>query len=160
MKTALTTIGSRGDIQLYIALGIGLRQNGHTVTILTHPWAKQIVNSYGLEHIPVGKDIDINFSARQFVENSSNNLKGFRFALNFIYDNLKDCHKDLLAKLKDFDLVIGHGIVGEAEAEILGKPFVTVSIAPMGLSKEYWKSGNIIKEVGVFLSDKITGLLS
>ncbi len=116
------------------------------------------MNLYGLAHIPIGKDIDINFSARQFVENSSNNLKGFKFALNFIYDNLRDCHKDLLVQLKDFDLVIGHGIVGEAEAEILGKPFVTVSIAPMGLSKEYWKSGNMIKELGVFLFDKITGL--
>jgi len=159
MKIALTTIGSRGDIQPYIALGIELQNNGHSVTILTHPWAKQIVNFYGLAHISVGDDIDINYSAKQFVENSSNNFKGLKFALTFIYENLRNCHKDILSALKDFDLVIGHGIVGEAEAEILNKPFIQVSIAPMGLPKEYWKSKNIIKEFSVYLLDKIMGAI-
>jgi sterol 3beta-glucosyltransferase len=40
MKIALTTIGSRGDIQPYIALGIELQKQGHSVVIKTHPWAK------------------------------------------------------------------------------------------------------------------------
>lgn len=155
MKIALTTIGSRGDIQPYIALGVELQRNGYSVTILTHPWARRIVNSYGLTHISVGDDIDINYSAKQFVENSTNNLKGFRFALNFIFDILRNCHKDLLSALKNFDLVIGHGIVGKAEADILYKPFITISIAPMGLQKEYWKSKNIVREFGLFLSDKV-----
>ncbi len=159
MRIALTTIGSRGDIQLYIALGIELQKNGHSVTIITHPWAKQIVSLYGISHISVGDDIDINYSAKQFVENSSNNLQGFKFALNFIYDTLRNCHKDFLSALKDFDIVIGHGIVGEVEAEILNKPFIQVSIAPMGLPKEYWKSKNIIKEFSVYLSDKIKGAI-
>jgi sterol 3beta-glucosyltransferase len=159
MKIALTTIGSRGDIQPYIALGLELQRNGHSVTILTHPWAKEIVNYYGLSHTSVGDDVDINYSAKQFVENSSNMLKGFRFALNFIFENLRNCHKDYLSALKNYDLIIGHGIVGEVEAEILGKPFITVSIAPMGLPKEYWKSRNFLKELSVFLSDKIMGAI-
>ena len=159
MKIALTTIGSRGDIQPYIALGIELQRSGHSVTILTHPWAKQIVNFYGLTHISVGDDIDINYTAKQFVENSSSNLKAFKFALNFIFDNLKRCHTDFLSALKNFDLIIGHGIVGETEADILCKPFITVSIAPMGLQKEYWKSKNIIKELVLFLSDKLMGAI-
>lgn len=159
MKIALTTIGSRGDIQPYIALGTELQKNGHSVAILTHPWAARIVNFYGLSHIPVGDDIDINHSARQFVENTGTHLKGFQFALNFIFENLRNCHGDLLQALKNFDLVIGHGIVGEAEADILDKPFITVSIAPMGLKKEYWKSNNILKELGIFLSGKIMGAI-
>ena len=159
MKIALTTIGSRGDIQPYIALGVELQKNGHFVAILTHPWAKQIVNFYGLTHVSVGDDIDINYSAKQFVENSSDILKGFKFALNFIYDTLRNCHKDFSSALKDFDLIIGHGIVGEAEAEILGKPFITVSIAPLGLPKEYWKTKNIFRELSQFLSDKLLGAI-
>jgi hypothetical protein len=59
------------------------------------------VNYYGLTHISVGDDIDINYSAKQFVENSSNTLKGFKFALNFIFDNLRNCHKDYLSALKN-----------------------------------------------------------
>jgi sterol 3beta-glucosyltransferase len=159
MKIALTTIGSRGDIQPSIALGIELQKRGHHTAILTHPWAKQVVNFYGLTHIPVGDDIDINDTARQFVENSSNNLKGFRFALNFIFSRLRNCHKDFLAGIKDFDMVIGHGIVGKAEADMLEKPFVTVSIETMGLEKEYWKTRNFIRETALFLSDKLLGAL-
>jgi sterol 3beta-glucosyltransferase len=157
MNIALTTIGSRGDIQPYIALGIRLQNSGHFVAVLTHPWAKRTVNRYGLTHISIGNDFDINDSAKQFVENSSNNLKGFLFSLHFIFDKLRNCHSDFLQQLKNFDLIIGHGIVGEAEAEMLGKPFITVSIAPMGLSKEYWKSRNILRELGVYLSDKMLG---
>ena len=159
MKIALTTIGSRGDIQPFISLGIELQKRGHHTAILTHPWAKQVVNFYGLTHIPVGDDIDINDAARQFVENISNNLKEFRFALNFIFSRLRNCHKDFLAGLKDFDLVIGHGIVGKAEADMLEKPFVTVSIETMGLEKEYWKTRNFIREAGLFLSDKLMGAI-
>lgn len=157
MNIALSTIGSRGDIQPYIALGTELKKKGHIVSILTHPWAKEIINSYGLSHIPVGENIDINYSAKQFVENSKNNLKGFSFALNFILDNLRTCYKDFLSGFKNFDIIIGHGVVGEAEANILNKPFITVSIAPMGLQKEYWKSNNYLKESGIFVSDKIMG---
>lgn len=159
MKIALTTIGSRGDIQPYIALGTELQRHGHSASILTHPWAKELVESYGLTHIPAGDDIDINYWARQFVENSSNNLQGFRFSLNFIFDRLRNCHKDFLSALENFDLVVGHGIVGQGEADILCKPFITVSIAPMGLPKEYWKSKNIIREFGLYLSDKIMGAI-
>jgi UDP:flavonoid glycosyltransferase YjiC (YdhE family) len=157
MNIALSTIGSRGDIQLYIALGTELQKKGHNVSILTHPWAKEIINSYGLSHIPVGENIDINYSAKQFVENSENNLKGFSYALNFIFDNLRLCHKDFLSEFKNFDIIIGHGVVGEAEANMLNKPFITVSIAPMGLQKEYWISNNYIKESVTYISDKIMG---
>lgn len=159
MKIALTTIGSRGDIQPSIALGVELQRKGYSVAILTHPWAKHIINFYKLKHIPVGDNIDINYQAKQFVENSSNNFKGFKFALKFIFDNLRNCHQDFLSALSDFDLVIGHGIVGETEANILQKPFIQISIAPMGLKKEYWKSKNVAKEFGLFLSDKIMGAI-
>ncbi len=157
MKIELTTIGSRGDIQPFIALGLALKMNGHSVTILTHPWAERIINSYNLFYLPIGDNIDINYAAKQFVEKSSSNLKGFKFALNFIFDNLRKCHTDLLSTLKDFDLIIGHGIVGSSEADMLNKPFVSVSIETMGLQKEYWKSKNIVKELYIFISNKLMG---
>jgi UDP:flavonoid glycosyltransferase YjiC (YdhE family) len=32
----VSTIGSRGDVQPYIALGLGLMKDGHQVVIVTH----------------------------------------------------------------------------------------------------------------------------
>jgi len=55
-KFTLLTIGSRGDVQPYIALGKALKKEGHSVKIVTHgefgPWIK----SYGLEFMPIAGD--------------------------------------------------------------------------------------------------------
>jgi sterol 3beta-glucosyltransferase len=50
------TIGSRGDIQPYIALGLGLKKEGHRVTIVTHEEYKEWVEGFGIEHRTAGGD--------------------------------------------------------------------------------------------------------
>ncbi|KAJ7794128.1 glycosyltransferase family 1 protein [Mycena olivaceomarginata] len=50
------TIGSRGDVQPYIALGLGLMKEGHTVTIVTHEEYKPWVESFGIKHKQAGGD--------------------------------------------------------------------------------------------------------
>ena len=50
------TIGSRGDVQPYIALGRGLQKEGHRVTIVTHEEYKTWVTDFGLEHRTAGGD--------------------------------------------------------------------------------------------------------
>ncbi|WVR07540.1 hypothetical protein IAU60_004582 [Kwoniella sp. DSM 27419] len=43
---ALLTIGSRGDVQPYIALGLRLLQDGHRVIIVTHGFFKESLGSF------------------------------------------------------------------------------------------------------------------
>ncbi|KAF9483501.1 glycosyltransferase family 1 protein [Pholiota conissans] len=50
------TIGSRGDVQPYIALGLGLRKEGHRVTIVTHEEYKEWICGFGLDHRSAGGD--------------------------------------------------------------------------------------------------------
>ncbi|EAU86229.2 sterol 3-beta-glucosyltransferase [Coprinopsis cinerea okayama7 len=50
------TIGSRGDVQPYIALGIGLLKEGHRVTIVTHEEYREWIHEYGLGHRTAGGD--------------------------------------------------------------------------------------------------------
>jgi sterol 3beta-glucosyltransferase len=50
------TIGSRGDVQPYIALGKALQQEGHKVTIVTHEEYKEWVTGFGIEHRTAGGD--------------------------------------------------------------------------------------------------------
>ena len=50
------TIGSRGDVQPYIALGLGFKKWGHTVTIVTHEEYKEWIEGFGLEHRTAGGD--------------------------------------------------------------------------------------------------------
>lgn len=50
------TIGSRGDVQPYIALGIGLQKEGHRVTIVTHEEYKEWIEGFGIVHRQAGGD--------------------------------------------------------------------------------------------------------
>ena len=49
MKIAILALGSRGDVQPYIALGQGLKQAGNTVRLVTHENFESLVTSHGLE---------------------------------------------------------------------------------------------------------------
>jgi len=56
MKIVIQIIGSRGDIQPFIALGKTLKEYGHTVRVATHPTFKQFVMENGLDFFSVGGD--------------------------------------------------------------------------------------------------------
>ena len=50
MKILIPTIGTRGDVQPFIALGVGLKATGHAVTIATLDEFKKDVLAYGLQY--------------------------------------------------------------------------------------------------------------
>jgi sterol 3beta-glucosyltransferase len=50
------TIGSRGDVQPYIALGLGLKKEGHNVTIVTHEEYGDWIKGFGINHRTAGGD--------------------------------------------------------------------------------------------------------
>jgi sterol 3beta-glucosyltransferase len=53
MRIAIIALGSRGDVQPYVALGKGLQQAGHDVRIVTHENFAQLVQAQGLTFCPV-----------------------------------------------------------------------------------------------------------
>lgn len=50
------TVGSRGDVQPYIALCCGLMKENHKCRIASHPEYQSWVESYGIEFRSVGGD--------------------------------------------------------------------------------------------------------
>ena len=58
MRIGLVTKGSRGDIQPFIALAIGLKNNGHQVTIVTFKNFENLVTDYNIEFCPLSMDIE------------------------------------------------------------------------------------------------------
>ena len=56
LRFTCLTIGSRGDVQPYIALCKGLMAHGHTVKIATHPPFEKWIRSHGIEFAPVEGD--------------------------------------------------------------------------------------------------------
>ncbi|KDN42535.1 hypothetical protein RSAG8_06678, partial [Rhizoctonia solani AG-8 WAC10335] len=54
MHVNIMIVGSRGDVQPYLALGKRLRQHGHTVRLTTHETFRQSVKEAGLRFFNIG----------------------------------------------------------------------------------------------------------
>jgi vancomycin aglycone glucosyltransferase len=57
MQVLLSSIGSRGDVQPIVALGLELQALGHSARLCVAPNFKEWIESYGLECVPIGPDL-------------------------------------------------------------------------------------------------------
>jgi sterol 3beta-glucosyltransferase len=55
MHVTMLTVGSRGDVQPFVAFGVGLRDAGHRVRICTHPRFQGLVEGQTLEFAPLAE---------------------------------------------------------------------------------------------------------
>jgi vancomycin aglycone glucosyltransferase len=57
MQVLLSSIGSRGDVQPIVALGVELQALGHRARLCVAPNFREWIESYGLECTPIGPDL-------------------------------------------------------------------------------------------------------
>lgn len=57
MRVLLLTIGTRGDVQPYVALAHGLQRAGHTATVATSPRYRDLLSARGLGFAPLSDDL-------------------------------------------------------------------------------------------------------
>jgi UDP:flavonoid glycosyltransferase YjiC (YdhE family) len=53
LRIAIVTLGSRGDVQPYLALAVGVQRAGHTVTLVAPATFAEWIQSYGVAVTPV-----------------------------------------------------------------------------------------------------------
>lgn len=134
MRIIIPTIGTRGDIQPYIALGLGLQTAGHQVVVASHPSLRQLVESYGVSFSPIGPDVDLGKEAALIRGKSKNFVMGFLRVMKFSFRMLEESHAELLELCKDQDLVVvSHSAAGSIEAEQLNIPTVSATLMPMAI---------------------------
>ncbi len=134
MKILIPTIGTRGDIQPYIALSIGLKAAGHTPTIASHPFLRDLVESYDISFAPIGPDIDIGLETAAIRGKSPNWIQGLMRVMKFSFSMLEQAHPDLLALARDTDLIIvSHTSAGSIEADMLHIPMCSVTLMPQAI---------------------------
>ena len=56
MRVVILTVGTRGDVQPYVALGRRMKDHGWDVCVATHVIFRSLVESYGLEFAPLSGD--------------------------------------------------------------------------------------------------------
>jgi UDP:flavonoid glycosyltransferase YjiC (YdhE family) len=135
MRWLLTSWGSHGDLHPFLALGGGLLARGHEVTLVGHPdWAAE-TQAAGLRFVSTGEP-----SREDFVQNHPGVLSmkwGGLVSLHTLvhraiapgFDHVLAA---LLAEAPAHDVIVAHHFVFPAPiaAELTGKPFATVSLAP------------------------------
>ncbi len=135
MKIVIPTIGSRGDVQPFIALAQGLLQAGHRVTLASHPMMQTLVEAHGVPFAPIGPDIDLAREVAAIRHQASNAGLGLLRGMRFGFDMLERSHRDILAHCRSADLVIVPAAIaaGKNEADLLGLPYLSVSFMPWAI---------------------------
>jgi len=141
MRVLLLTVGSRGDVQPYVALGKGLKAAGHDVMVATCARFQGFVEEHGLQYGFISDDIlkivDSD-QGRALVEDTRGILRiiaaNVRLARRIapIQHRMMDESWDVAARLRP-DIVCFHpkAFIAPAIAEKLGIPAVLASPIPM-----------------------------
>ena len=130
----IPTIGTRGDIQPYLALAAQLMKAGHHAIVATHPCMRELVESYKIDFAPIGPDIDIGAEAAKIRANAPHWMVGFMRVMKFSFKMLEEAHDDLLVLARDAQvMIISHTAAGSIEADQLGMPKLSVTIFPQAI---------------------------
>lgn len=144
MKINILTIGSRGDIQPYVALGMGLKKAGHTVQISTHERFRDFVVSRGLEFFPVTGDplkmLETD-AGREWLETEKNPFAMLKRLKDLAEPEMFNIMDSLLRSCRNNpDLIAFHPLVALASnsiAEKLGIPAVPAYLTHVHPTREF-----------------------
>jgi rhamnosyltransferase subunit B len=129
----LTTLGSLGDLHPYIAVGLGLKERGHRVTIATSEIYRAKVEGEGLTFAPVRPDVSHLIDNPELMRRSLHPRTGTVYVIRDLFlPWLEQSFEDTLEAARTADLIVGHPIAFAAPtvAEYLKKPWVSIALQP------------------------------
>lgn len=109
MRITILTVGSRGDVEPYVALGVGLQTAGHTVRLATHSHFDAFVRNRGLGFMPVEGDplaILENETGQRWLESGRNPYAFVRRMLDAIRPIAWQILNDYWKACQDADLIL------------------------------------------------------
>jgi sterol 3beta-glucosyltransferase len=175
MKIAITTVGTRGDLQPYIALGIGLKKAGHEVLIVSAKNEAAFVLGYRLDFYPLNVDIQQLMAGGEVKEMAKGNNP-----LKFVIGHLKGSKKmkalmvktqgEIWDACKEVDMIIFHPGMpigyfiakGKNKLAVMACPFPVLATKayPSILFYSFPRFGETFNLFTHFLFDKIFWALS
>jgi len=142
VRVGMAMVGSRGDVQPFVALGHALRAAGHEVTVTANADAADLVAAAGARFVPFDLDVHEMLSSREGQRLLANGKT--RQFLDFANRSLGEVRdsagKGVLAAAEGADvLVAGVGMddYALAASQYLGVPVVLGYLAPWLPSAEY-----------------------
>jgi sterol 3beta-glucosyltransferase len=150
VKIVIATIGSRGDVQPYVNLAQGLIAAGHDVRLASNPTLASLAESHGVPFVPVGPPVDMGEVGARLLEQSFGNMWiGLIRVMKLAAGLIEEAYPDVLAACSDADLVITTDTMsGIPEAQVLGKPWISVTLQPQRVPLERADEGVFARAIG------------
>ncbi len=127
MRVLLTAFGSRGDVQPLLALGVGLRDRGHAVTVGAASNYRAWVEKRGLVFHEIGGDFEP-WLKKQSARNSFSVLGSLAA---YLRDEVPVCFEQTCAAAREADLVVTTiHLASQSAAEAFGVPCRTILYTP------------------------------
>lgn len=140
MRVAIPALGTRGDVQPYVALGVGLRRAGHEVLICTLAEFRGLVEEHGLEFQEMPGESRVILDWDPMTVSQWRPLKHIALVHSELSDLVGAVRpEDLLERWRGVDLVVFGATTtwGHFHAETLGVPSVLAVLTPAVATGEF-----------------------
>lgn len=143
MRITILTIGARGDVQPYVALGVGLKAAGHDVNFATHANFEELVTRQGLSFAPLPGNCQELFKKEEgvdFLESGQNNVRFVRKSITtMVYPILDELLPASYEACQGTEAIISMPLaVGSYHvAEKLGVPFCSARTCPATATRAF-----------------------
>ncbi|OVE59908.1 glycosyltransferase [Chryseobacterium mucoviscidosis] len=126
MNIGIFTYGTRGDLQPYVALALGLMEKGHQVTLSATEDFKDFVEGFGVAFQPLWGNAEtmMNSKEGQSILQTENSIKLMKYYFKVLHDNRDPLRKSYYEAISKVDFIIANSMtlpILSAIAEIQNK---------------------------------------
>ncbi|WP_185208179.1 glycosyltransferase [Chryseobacterium sp. C3] len=126
MNIGIFTYGTRGDLQPYVALALGLMDKGHQVTLSATEDFKDFVEGFGVAFQPLWGNAEtmMNSKEGQSILQTENSIKLMKYYFKVLHDNRDPLRKSYYEAISKVDFIIANSMtlpIVSAIAEIQNK---------------------------------------
>jgi UDP:flavonoid glycosyltransferase YjiC (YdhE family) len=136
MRILMACVGTRGDVQPYIALGRAFIGRGHRVVIATHREFEDFVTDHGVQFAPIAGDSRAGLRGEaggELLRNPRGTLRNVRLWQRVLSEQADQAVRDCYDAARDADVIMGSPLgvlVGYNAAEACGLPLVRAYYGP------------------------------
>jgi UDP:flavonoid glycosyltransferase YjiC (YdhE family) len=134
----ITTFGTLGDLNPYIALAQGLKERGHNPVVASSEFFREFIENAGLEFRPIRPDIDPENT--ELARRAMDPKTGTEMVLKeILFPVIRDSYRDLSEATAGADMLVTHPLAfaGPLVAEKRQIPWVSTVLAPMSFFSAY-----------------------
>ncbi len=112
MNIGIFTYGTRGDLQPYVALALGLMDKGHKVTISATEDFKNFVEGFGVKFEPLWGNAEtmMNSKEGQSILQTENSIKLMKYYFKVLHDNREPLRKSYYQAISKVDFIIANSM--------------------------------------------------